>query len=140
MGSLNRREFLHRTATLGAAGMAGFALLDCSKQQPSLIDRNWHVNGAFHLSRTGEQTIELYCYDGKGNRIAHEFSGLEADLLIAIASEIPLKDRINSLAQKHNLSESECRRQIQSLLQEQQDARIIYSGEKMLVYKSVKNG
>lgn len=140
MKKLSRREFLQRSAALGAAGMAGFALLDCSEKQKNLLADNWHVNGAFRLVQTGANSVELFCYDGKGGKISHEFTGLEADLLKAIASETPLENEINALAQKHHLTVSECRRQIEALLNEQQKARIIYSGDKMLVYKSEKNG
>lgn len=137
---LNRRDFLKKAAGIGTVAIAGYSLSTCSRKSESMLGLNWHVNDAFHLTPTDDHSIELYCNDGKGNKISHTFTGLEADMLTAIKHKRPLDEQIGIFAGKHQLSEKACRKQILSFLKDQEDAKIIYSGEKMLVYKSEKNG
>jgi len=139
MTQLNRRDFLKKTTILGAATVTGIMWSNCSKNQP-ILERNWHLNAAFRIAPTNNNAIELFCYDGKGNKISHEFSGLEADILLAIHQKKPLNKQIFSLADKYTYSKKECRKKIITLLKEQEEAKIIYSGKKMLVLKSEKNG
>lgn len=139
MTQLNRRNFLKKTAVLGAATMTGIIWSNCSKDQP-ILERDWHLNAAFRIAPTSDNAIELFCNDGKGNKIFHEFSGLEADMLLAIHQKKPLNEQITSLADKYKCSKKECRRKIIALLKEQEEAKIIYSGKEMLVYKSEING
>jgi anaerobic selenocysteine-containing dehydrogenase len=139
MTQLNRREFLKKAAVMGSATLAGMYLSSCSKNGAQL-EEDWHLNPAFQITATQGNAIELYCYDGKGHKIAHEFSGLEADLLLAIQQKQSLTDNLPRLAEKNNCSEKQCRKQISNLLSEQEKAKIIYSGKEMLVFKREING
>jgi hypothetical protein len=139
MSQLSRRDFLKTAAVMGSATLAGVRLSGCSKNGDSL-EKEWHLNPAFQIAALKDDAIELYCYDGKGHKITHAFSGLEADVLLAVQKKRSLKESLPLLAEKNGCSESRCRNQIVRLLADQEKARIIYSGMEQLVFKREIHG
>ncbi|MBN2357444.1 twin-arginine translocation signal domain-containing protein [candidate division KSB1 bacterium] len=130
----SRRDFLKY-----AAGIAGLALasggyvLTTSWKKDDVTGRLWRLNPAFTLKELSRQEIEISTTLGSGEKLRHRFTGLEADVFRYASQEKIIGSQIAILSKKHNLSEEQCRERICRSMEELAEAKLIYTGEKMLV-------
>lgn len=130
---LNRRDFLKQAAVIaGTAFAGGFSIVCCTKQN-EIISKTWHLNPGFRLEEISQNEIKLFTNLGNGEKIEHNFTDIEADLFRKIAAEQDLNFALKPFAKKYNLSDKECQQQILKFLSEYNEAKLIYSGDKMLV-------
>lgn len=130
----SRREFLKAAAGLGGLTLIGGGYLLQQYLEPdALTDQLWRLNAAFRLNEISAREIELFTNLGNGQQLQHRFQDLEADLLRQIAAEKMLGEQITMLTQKYGLTEKACRKQLQRSIKEFSKAKLIYTGEKMLV-------
>lgn len=130
--NMSRRKFLELTATIFAASSViggGAAVLS----KKSSMNVAWRLNPGFRIHNLTDDKLEIYTHLQNGEILKHTFSGLEANLLRSIKSNQNIKKVIPKLAKKYHLTFSACQNHVQHLLQEFDQAKIIYFGEIMKV-------
>lgn len=132
---LSRREFLK----LSAAGAAALSVLGISGINISAAENTdsgiLRLNPGFGIREISENEIELYTNTGNGKMLTHRFTGLEADIFRQLKEGKSPETLIQPLSRKYGMKEAECREKISSSLREFEKARLVYRGEKMMVYK-----
>jgi hypothetical protein len=134
--ALSRRDFLRLAATAaGAIAVTGGGFSLYSKTRHGKLNSKGTVrlNPAFRIKKISSNEIELCTHRENGEILNHQFQGLEADLLQVLAVEGDITKSIPVLAKKHQLSENNCRRQINKYLHEFSESGLVYNGEKMHV-------
>lgn len=134
---LSRRKFLRLAATVvGAGALTGGSTVIYQMTHPNVqtSDAIWRLNPAFRVNEVSANEVELYTHLSNGEVLKHRFSGLEADLLHHISNERKLDTTTPSLAKKYNLSVENCHKQVNQFIQEFSEAKLIFRGEKMLLF------
>jgi len=138
----SRREFLKIAAGVaGAVLVAGGHGVVSEQQGAGLRCRLWRLNPAFKLREISASEIEISTTLGTGERLRHRFQKLEAELLRSAADEkIPARE-MDDWARRYGLTPEACQHRVDRALKALSDARLIYSGERMLVkIVEVSNG
>ncbi|MFQ5605713.1 MAG: hypothetical protein ACE5HS_20790 [bacterium] len=133
---LSRRKFMQLTASMvGGATLTGTGLIlfKSHRDKFQTLEAVWYLNPAFRIKELSRNNLELFTHLSDGRELKHGFEGLEADLLRLIAEEILIDTQIEILARRHGLTFESCRKQAAKSIQEFNEARLIYTGEKMLV-------
>ena len=131
----SRREFLKIAASIAGTAVVtgGSAAVLLKGKKRNVTAELWRLNPAFRMDEISPDTIELFTHLGNGQRLQHRFTGVEADLFRIIVKERRLDDQVVSIAKRHHLSREDCKKQLSLSIKEFEEARLIYSGEKMLV-------
>lgn len=131
----SRREFLKIAASIAGTAVVtgGSAAVLLKGKNQNMMAELWRLNPAFRMNEVSLDTIELFTHLGNGERLQHRFTGVEADLFRVIARETRLDEELVSIAKRHHLSIKDCKKQLSLSVREFEEARLIYSGEKMLV-------
>ena len=131
----SRREFLKIAASVAGTVVVagGSAAVILSRKDEELTSVLWRLNPAFRVHEISTDKIELVTQLGTGEMLKHQFTGVEADLFRAIADEHLLDEMLSSVARRNNLTVQECQKKMNASIRELEEARLIYTGEKMLV-------
>ena len=131
----SRREFLKMAASVtGVVVVAGGSTaVILNRKDKNLITLFWRLNPAFRVNEISTNTIELVTQLGNGELLKHQFTDAEADLFRVIANEQKLDEMLPSIAKKNRISLEDCRETLNKSLHELAEAKLIYTGEKMLV-------
>ncbi len=132
--TLSRRHFLKLASGVAMVSGSGYVLQQHLKST-DLTNATWHLNPGFRLKEISAVEVELYSNLGNGKKLQHRFQGLEADLLREIAAEQRVGQRLAAMAEKHQMSTEKCRKILNRCINDFAQARLVYTGEKMLVYK-----
>lgn len=129
----SRRVFLKAIATLGGGALLASAGYYASRDPDPSLSTLWRLHPAFRIREISADEIIIWTNLGNGDKLQHTFKGIEADLIRQADAENPPGEILPQLARKNGLDEAACRKQLQKSIRELSKARLIYSGEKMLV-------
>lgn len=131
----SRREFLKVAASIAGAAVVsgGGAVLLRDKKRENLTAELWRLNPAFRIREMSPDAIELFTHLKNGERLQHRFEGVDADLFRTVAEEKKLDEALAAIAKRNDLNESECARRLDRSIRELREAKLVYTGEKMLV-------
>ena len=140
--TLSRREFMSVAASVaGTALLAGGSAVLIGKKKPDVTTELWRINPAFRIKEISSNTVELFTNLGNGERLQHHFTDVEADFFRTAAREKRLDTVLESISEKNQLSLRDCRKKLNQSIREFEAAKLIYTGEKMLVkIVEVRNG
>ncbi|HCA78805.1 MAG TPA: hypothetical protein DEP53_03630 [Bacteroidetes bacterium] len=140
---ISRRRFFRLAAALaGTAAVAhsGLAAVDAGPARgfmPSVVVR---LNPAFRIRNLSGNRVELFTHLPDGHVLAHHFAGCEADVLKTIENGATIADVKSAIAQLHGLSQADVDARIRTSLNELEQGRLIYYGDKMIVKIAETNG
>lgn len=130
--ALSRRGFL-KLAALAPFFVGQVAAARVPEKSAQAFDAVPHLNPGFRIREISGDAIALVTHLGDGRRLAHELSGLDADLMREIARDRPLGAVLDAVCRRRRLPPEKCRKQARVAMDDFKKRRWIYYGEKMTV-------
>jgi hypothetical protein len=137
-----RREFLKKTSVIAATIALtpfvanSFAGTNSSKGDYTDGKLTPRINPAFRIQHFSDGSLELYTFQKPGSKIGYHYGGLEASILLLLAENKPIEANLKELAADYSLSDSACKTQIFSAMDEFKKKGLVYYGDLMIVKKT----